>query len=106
MLITPDNIGEKSRAIIRSASEAAFARRLRRANRIHRLLLTSLAVSVLAVVFALATRTAGWTIVMPLMIAVVFRHKVERDEGEADVMKIALKPEVVAEIRRTRGSQI
>ena len=105
MLITPDHISEKTRALIRSASDAAFARQLRRANFVHRLMLVSLSVSVATLVFALATRSAGWwTVILPMMITVAFRRQVEQDEHAADVMKIALNPEVVAEIRRAGGN--
>ena len=101
MPITPDHISEKMRIIIRSASDAALARQLHRANRAHRLALILLAVAIAWLVFALVTRTAeSWTVFSPLFLMVAIRRQSEKDEHIADVMKIALHPAVINEIRQ------
>ena len=106
MLITPDHLTEKTRDIIRSASGESFTRQRRRAERLRRLTLIALALAVTYVVFALATRSGGWWVVfLPSLVLIAYRRQVERDEHAADVMKIALNPEVISELRRVGGHE-
>jgi len=91
----------KTRTIITSASEAEITRRIRRSARIHRLLILALVLSLVTMIAGLATRQWGWSIVLPIIITIAFRNQVEADEAEADLMKIALNPGVIAEIRQT-----
>ena len=98
MLITPDHLSEAARAIIRTASQAELERVLRRAERTHRLLMIMLFASALAALgFALATRKLTWALVLPfiMMSAMAGRTRV----NEVDLMKVALNPAVIDEIR-------
>jgi len=102
MLISPYNISAKTRRIINSASEAEIDRRIRRSARIHRLLILALVLSLVMLVAALATRQSGWAIFLPGIIMIVFSKQVEADETEADLMKIALNPGVITDIRQSK----
>jgi len=102
MLISPDHISTKTRAIINLASEAEFDRRIRRSARIHRLLILAFVLSLVWMIVALATRQSGWSFFLPMIIMAVFRKQVEADETEADLMKIALNPGVITDIRQSK----
>lgn len=99
MRITSDHISESSRALIRSASQAELERVLRRAERTHRFLVIAFVASALAALgLALATRKLTWALVVPWILFTVMARR--RRGTEADLLKIAVNPDLIHEIRK------
>jgi hypothetical protein len=103
MLVTSDHISEASRAVIRAASAAELERIQHRTRRIHLLrVVMFVATALLALALALATRRHTWALVLPFLL---LSHIARRNQEETriDLMKVALCPSVIDEIRNSEG---
>ena len=99
MLITPDHISEKSRALIRSASQAELEGLQRRSSRSQRLLTVAFLIAALiALAQALMSGKPTWALLLPFIVLGELARPARKTE--ADLLKIVLNPHLIDEIRR------